>query len=66
MTELLRPPLPNVESPSPVQRATRLKRRRIAKFLAGKQSPRLDCADRLAVYSRIESRACAPKRRSSK
>ena len=56
MTELLRAALAKVESLSALERATGLKRQSMAKFLAGKQSLRLDCADRLAAHFGIECR----------
>lgn len=54
MTDLLREALGQCESLSAVERATGVKRQSMMKFLRGEQSLRLDLADRLATYFRIE------------
>jgi hypothetical protein len=37
-----------------LEQCTGVKRQTIARFLAGKQSLRLDCADKLAAYFKLE------------
>ena len=56
LTELLRQALADAESLRAVERDTGLKHQALAKFLAGRQSLRLDMADRLAAYFGIECR----------
>lgn len=46
-----------------IEKATGVKRQSIAKFIRGDQSLRLDMADRLAEYLRIECRQLATKGR---
>jgi len=64
MTELLREALAECESVRAVTRATGVAQACLSRFLAGKQSLRLDMADRLARYFGIVSRR--PKRRQRK
>ena len=54
-SSLLRQALAEAESLRAVERATGVKRQSMMKFLRGEQSLRLDLADKLAVYFRIES-----------
>ena len=56
MTQLLREALAECESLRAVERATGVKNPSLVRFLAGKQSLRLDKADVLAEYFGIESR----------
>lgn len=56
MTELLREALSEADSLRAVARATGLKDPSLVRFLAGKQSLRLDLADRLAAHFGIECR----------
>jgi len=56
MTELLRRALKKCESLNSVHKATGVHRPALAKFRDGKQSLRLDLADKLAAYFGIESR----------
>ena len=52
----LRESLREADTLSAVERAPGLKRQALAKFRRGEQSLRLDWADKLAVYFRIELR----------
>jgi hypothetical protein len=56
MTELLREALAECESLRAVERATGVKNPSMVRFLAGKQSLRLDKADALAEHFGIVSR----------
>ena len=56
MTELLKEALAEVESLRAVERATGVKNPSLVRFLQGKQSLRLDLADKLAAHFGIESR----------
>jgi len=56
MTELLREALSEAESIRAVAKATGLRHSSLLRFVNGKQSLRLDLADRLAAYFGIESR----------
>jgi len=60
MTELLKQALSETESLRGVERATGVKNPSLVRFLQGKQSLRLDLADKLAVFFGIE---CRQKRR---
>ena len=63
MTELLKEALSEAESLRAVERATGVKNPSMVRFLQGKQSLRLDMADRLAEYLGIESRRVRRKGR---
>ena len=54
MTELLRDAIANAESIRGIQTATGVKRAALTRFRDGKQSLRLDMADKLAVHFGIE------------
>ena len=56
MTELLKQSLSEVDSLRAVERATGVKNPSLVRFLQGKQSLRLDLADKLAAHFGIESR----------
>jgi len=55
MTELLKQELSEADSLRAVERATGVKNPSLVRFLQGKQSLRLDLADKLAAYFGIES-----------
>ena len=63
MTGLLRDALAEVESVRAVARATGVAQPCLVRFLAGKQSLRLDIADRLAAYLGIEVRRLRERRK---
>ncbi len=63
MTELLRHALANVESIRAVAKATGLRHSSLLRFVNGKQSLRLDLADRLAEHFGIESRQTSRRRK---
>ena len=63
MTELLAEALAEAESLRGVERATGVKNPCLVRFLQGKQSLRLDLADKLAEYLGIESRRTRRKAR---
>jgi plasmid maintenance system antidote protein VapI len=63
MTDLLRAALADADSLLGVQKATGVKRQSMALFMRGKQSLRLDMADRLAEYFGIECRRVERKER---
>lgn len=63
MTELLREALAGADSLRAVERATGVKNPSLVRFVQGKQSLRLDMADRLAAYFGIE---CRPTRRKER
>jgi len=56
MTELLRESLAAADSIRGVAKATGLRHSSLLRFVHGRQSLRLDCAERLADYFGIESR----------
>jgi plasmid maintenance system antidote protein VapI len=62
MTELLLQALMDAESLRGVERATGVKNPSLVRFLQGKQSLRLDLADKLAVYFGIECRQTRRKK----
>jgi plasmid maintenance system antidote protein VapI len=55
MTVLLRKALAEAESLYGVAKATGVQRASLSRFVSGRQSLRLDKADKLATYFRIES-----------
>ena len=55
MTELLRQAIRDADSLLGIERATGLKRSALRRFRDGKQSLRLDLADKLAEHFRIQS-----------
>ena len=61
MTELLRQALRDADSIRAVAKATGLKHPSLVRFVNGRQSLRLDLADRLAAYFGIESRQTTRK-----
>ena len=63
MTGLLKQALSEVDSLRAVERATGVKNPSLVRFLQGKQSLRLDLADKLAAYFGIESRRTRRKGR---
>ena len=63
MTELLKQALREVDSLRAVERATGVKNPSLVRFLQGKQSLRLDLADKLAEHFGIESRRMRRKGR---
>ena len=63
MTELLKQALREVDSLRAVERATGVKNPSLVRFLQGKQSLRLDLADKLAEHFGIESRRTRRKGR---
>lgn len=65
MTELLREALAECESLRAVERATGVKNPSLVRFLAGKQSLRLDKADALAKHFGIECKR-PPRKRKGK
>ena len=56
MTELLKQALSEADSLRGVERATGVKNPSLVRFLQGKQSLRLDLADKLAAHFGIKSR----------
>ena len=63
MTELLLQALSEAESLRGVERATGVKNPSLVRFLQGKQSLRLDLADKLAAHFGIECRRTRRKGR---
>jgi hypothetical protein len=63
MTRLLKEALSEVDSLRAVERATGIKNPSMVRFLQGKQSLRLDLADKLAEYFGIECRRARRKGR---
>jgi len=64
MTELLRAALAErTESLRAIERATGVANPPLVRFLAGKQTLRLDTAEKLAAYFGIEVRRPKPKRK---
>ena len=63
MTDLLLQALSEAESLRGVERATGVKNPSLVRFLQGKQSLRLDLADKLAAYFGIECRRTRRKGR---
>lgn len=63
MTDLLKRALSEAESLRAVERATGVKNPSMVRFLQGKQSLRLDMADKLAAYFGIECRRTRRKGR---
>jgi len=63
MTELLKQALSEVDSLRGVERATGVKNPSLVRFLQGKQSLRLDLADKLSEHLGIE---CRQMRRKGK
>jgi len=64
MSDVLRKAI--VESGKPligIERETGIQRMSLSRFLAGKQSLRLDVADKLAAYFGLELRPIRPKRK---
>ena len=56
ITDLLRRELPKMGTLTSIQEATGVKRQALGKFLRGKQSLRLDFADRLVKHLGVELR----------
>ncbi len=56
MTELLREALTEADSLYAVAKATGVQKASLIRFVSGRQSLRLDIADRLATFFNIESR----------
>ncbi len=60
MSELLRQAIQEADALLPIERATGIRRYALRRFRDGKQSLRLDLADKLAAHFGIE---CRPPRR---
>jgi len=63
MTDVLRKALADSESVRAVSRATGVPQCSLSRFVVGKQSLRLDMADRLAAYFGVEVRPPARRRK---